>query len=119
VAGRFKLFVDEHWSNAHVKAARDAGWFVSRVVDVFGQGRVDPVLLAYCAEHDFIWVTSDERAREHVATWLDEGKTLPGVIICPQRHRVGPGRFVSFLDKLAAEDAPFAGTVRFLNPEGG
>ncbi len=42
---------------------------------------------------------------------------LPGVIIAPQRHRVTPGRFVRFLEALAAEESPFAGVIRFVTPE--
>jgi len=34
VVGRFKLLTDEHWSKAHVIAARLAGWEAVRVVDV-------------------------------------------------------------------------------------
>jgi hypothetical protein len=49
VAGRFKLLADEHWSNAHIKAAREAGWDVARVVDVLGQATEDQDVLAYCA----------------------------------------------------------------------
>jgi hypothetical protein len=62
-------------------------------------------------------VTNDESAKGHVSDWLAAGKTLPGVIFVPQRHRIGPGRFVRFLEKLAAEEAPFAGTIRYLTPE--
>jgi hypothetical protein len=49
-----------------------------------------------------------------VTDWLASGKTLPGVIIVPQRHRLGPGGLVRFLERLAAEEAPFTGVIRFL-----
>lgn len=114
MAGRFKLISDEHWSNAHIKAARDAGWGVVRVVDVLGQKIDDPDVLAYCVAQGCVWITSDERAKGHVTAWLSSGKTLPGVIIVPQRHRLTPGRLVHFLELLASEEAPFAGVIRFL-----
>jgi hypothetical protein len=31
-----------------------------------------------------------------------------------KRGQITPGRFVRFLEQLAGEQAPFAGTVRFL-----
>lgn len=117
MAGRFRLIADEHWSKAHIKAAREAGWEVLRVVDVLGQKTRDPEVLAYCAAHGCVWITSDEHAKGHVTAWLASGKTLPGVIIVPQRHRLGPGGLVRFLERLAAEEAPFAGVMRFLTQE--
>lgn len=117
MAGRFKLIIDEHWSKAHRKAMQDAGWDVVRVVDVLHQADEDPVILAYCAAQGRVWVTTDEKAKGHVTEWLKAGKTLPGVIFVAQRHRIGPGRFVRFLEKLAAEEAPFAGTSRYLTPK--
>jgi hypothetical protein len=117
VAGRFGVLTDEHWSRAHIKAAREAGWDVTRVVDVLGQETDDPDVLAYCAAHGLVWITSDERARGHVTRWLQSGKALPGVIIVPQRHRVTPGRFVDILERFASEEAPFAGVVRFAKQE--
>jgi hypothetical protein len=117
VAGRFKVLTDEHWSRAHVKAAREAGWDVTRVVDVLGPETDDPEVLAYCAAHGLVWVTSDERAKGHVTQWLQSGRALPGVIIVPQRHRATPGRFVRMLERLASEATPFAGVVRFAELE--
>lgn len=117
MAGRFKLITDEHWSTAHIKAAQDAGWSVVRVQDVLGQANPDPAILAYCAEFGCAWVTSDQHAHGHVTDWLRSGKTLPGVIFFPQRHRITPGRFVRFLEKLCAEEAPFAGAIRFYASE--
>jgi hypothetical protein len=118
VPGRFKLLADEHWSNAHIKAARSAGWEVVRVVDVatLGKGTPDPIVLAYCAEHGFVWVTSDEAARGHVTDWINPGKTLPGVIVAPQRHRISPGSLIRLLEVLATEGDPFAGVIRYLTP---
>lgn len=114
MAGRFKVLTDEHWSKAHIKAALEAGWDVTRVVDVLGQATDDREVLAYCAAHGSIWITSDERAKGHVTQWIRSGNPLPGVIIVPQRHRVAPGRLVHFLERLASEDAPFTGVIRFL-----
>lgn len=116
MAGRFRLLADEHLSKAHIQAARDGGWDIVRVVDVLGQKTDDPTVLAYCAEHGCVWITSDEHAKGHVTAWLSSGKTLPGVIIVPQRHRLTPGRLMRFLEDLAAEPAPFAGVVRFVTP---
>jgi hypothetical protein len=119
VAGRFKLLTDEHWSNAHIKAARSAGWEVARSVDVegLGQGALDLEALAYCAEHGCVWVTTDQRAQSHIAAWINSGKTLPGVIMAVQRHRVTPGGLVRFFETLAGEEAPFAGVIRFVAPK--
>ena len=119
MSGRFKVLTDEHWSRAHVKAAREAGWDVVRVVDVLGQKTDDPEVLAYSAANGCVWITSDERAKGHVTRWLSSGKTLPGVIIIPQRHRHSPDRLVRLLERLALEEAPFAGVIRFLTPEDG
>lgn len=92
---------------------------VVRIVDVgaLGRGTPDPVVLAHCAKHGFVWVTSDEAARGHVAAWISSGNALPGVIIGPQRHRISPGRFVRFLERLAAEQSPFAGVIRYVSAE--
>jgi len=116
VAGRFRILTDEHWSKAHRRAAREAGWQVVRAVDVLAQGTHDSVLLAFCAEHGCVWVTSDEAARGHIVNWLNSGRTLPGVIIVPQRYRITPGRFVSFLEVLAGEEEPFAAAIRYFRP---
>ncbi len=116
MAGRFEVLTDEHWSRAHIKAAREAGWDVTRVVDVLGQETDDREVLAYCAAHGCVWITSDERAKGHVTQWLRSGNALPGVIIVPQRHRVTPGRLVHLLERLASEEAPFAGVIRFVAP---
>jgi hypothetical protein len=78
VAGRFKVLTDEHWSRANVKAAPEARWDVTRVVDVLGQETDDLEVLAYCAAHDSVWLTRDERANGHVTQWLQSGKALPG-----------------------------------------
>ena len=119
MAGRFKLLTDEHWSTAHIKASRDAGWEVVRVVDVpdLAEGALDAEVLAYCSRHGYVWVTSDQRAQGHITEWINSGNTLPGVIMVVQRHRVTPGRFVRFLEKLAGEEAPLAGVIRFVTPE--
>ncbi|MBI3933000.1 MAG: DUF5615 family PIN-like protein [Acidobacteria bacterium] len=116
--GRFKLLTDEHWSKAHIKAARDAGWEVLRVVDVaeLGQGTLDPEVLAYCSQRRYVWATTDQRAQGHITDWINSGRTLPGVIMAVQRHRITPGRLVRFLEKLSAEEAPFAGVIRFVTP---
>jgi hypothetical protein len=114
VSGRFSLLADEHLSNAHIKAAREAGWHVDRVVDILGQETEDEAVLAYCAAHGHVWITSDERAKGHVTEWIESGRTLPGVIIVPQRHHLAPGQLVLLLEALAGEDAPFAGILRFL-----
>jgi hypothetical protein len=119
VASPFKLLADEHWSKAHIKAAHDAGWEVVRVVDVaeLGQGTLDPQVLAYCSQYEFVWVTTDQRAQGHITEWINSGRTLPGVVMAVQRHRITPGRLVRFLEKLAAEQTPFAGVIRFVTPE--
>lgn len=116
MAGRFKILTDEHWSRAHRRAAQEAGWQVVRAVDVLAQGTEDSTLLAYCAERGCVWVTSDEAARGHVVEWLNSGRALPGVIIVPQRHRITPGRFVSFLEDLAGEEDPFPAGIRYFKP---
>lgn len=118
MAGRFKLITDEHWSKAHVKAAREAGWEVVRVVDVLGQETKDLGIMAYCEKHGHVWVTSDKRAQAEITEWINSGKMLPGVILgVERRKRITPGRFVHFLEELAAEEAPFAGVIRFVTPE--
>ena len=116
MAGRFRVLTDEHWSRAHIKAAREAGSDVTRIVDVLGQETDDREVLAYCVAQGCVWITSDERAKGHVTQWLRAGNPLPGVIIVPQRHRVTPGRLVHFLESLASEEAPFAGIIRFAGP---
>ena len=118
MAGRFKLIFDEHWSKAHIKAAREAGWEVVRVVDVLGQETKDPGIMAFCEEHGCAWVTCDKRAQAQATQWINSGKMLPGVIIgVERRKRITPGRFLRFLEELAAEEAPFAGIIRFVTPE--
>lgn len=119
MAGRFKLLADEHWSRGHIKAVRNAGWDLVRLVDVaeLGQGTPDPEVLTYCAEHGCVWITTDQRAQAHIAQWLESGRTLPGAVIAVQRHRITPGRLLRFLEDLAAEEAPFAGVIRFVPRE--
>lgn len=116
MAGRFKILTDEHWSKAHRQAAQNAGWEIVRVVEVLAPGTLDPAVLAYCAEHGCVWVTSDEAAKGHVTDWLNSGKALPGAIIAPQRYRVTPGAFVRFLETLAVEDDPFRTAIRYFKP---
>jgi uncharacterized protein DUF5615 len=116
---RFKLITDEHWSKAHVKALKDAGWDIVRVVDVLGQKTEDPDILAYCDKEARVWVTTDQSARGHITNWLAAGKPLPGVVIGIQRHRedITPGALLRFLEKLAAEATPFASLIRYVKPE--
>jgi Domain of unknown function (DUF5615) len=118
VAGRFKILTDEHWSKAHIAAARSAGWEAVRIVDVadLGQGTLDPEVLAYCSRHGYVWLTTDQRAQGYIREWIGSGEVLPGVIMAVQRHRITPGRLVRFLQMLAAEDEPFAGVIRFVAP---
>jgi hypothetical protein len=119
VAGRFRILADEHWSRGHIKAIHGAGWDLVRLVDVgeLGQGTLDPAVLAYCAEHGYVWMTTDQRAQAHITEWLKAGRTLPGAVIAVQRHRITPGRLLRFLEELAAEEAPFAGVIRFVPPD--
>ena len=119
MVGRFKILTDEHWSKGHLKAVRRAGWEVVRLVDVagLGQGTLDPDVLAYCAKHGYVWVTTDQRAQGHITEWINSRKTLPGVVMAVQRHRITPGGLVRFLEELAAEEAPFAGIIRFVTPD--
>jgi hypothetical protein len=87
-----------------------------RAIDALAQGTQDSAVLAYCAEHGCVWVTSDEAARGHVVEWLNSGRTLPGVIIVPQRYRITPGRFVEFLELLAGELTAFPSVIRYFRP---
>jgi hypothetical protein len=116
VAGGFRVLIDEHWSNAHRQALQTAGWEVVRVVDVdaLGQGAADASVPAYCAQHGHVWLTSDEAARGDITDWINSGKTLPGVIIAPQRRHVSPRRLVAFFESLATEATPFAGVIRYV-----
>lgn len=117
MAGRFKILTDEHTSTAHIKALRNAGWSVVRVIEVLEQAAVDEEVLTYCSAQGYVWLTSDEAAQGKVWSWIGSGRTLPGVIIDVQRHRTTPGRLVRFLERLVAEDNPFGGVIRFLRPE--
>lgn len=118
MAGAFKLITDEHWSDAHVKAAREKGWHVVRVVDILGLQTPDLDIMAYCEANAYVWITRDKRAQIEIKKWIAAGRALPGVIIgVEHRRRIAPGRFVRFLESLATEEAPFAGVIRFLTPE--
>ena len=90
-----------------------------RLVDVgeLGQGTPDPAVLTYCADHGYVWMTTDQRAQAHITQWLKSGRTLPGAVIALQRHRITPGRLLRFLEDLAAEEVPFAGVIP-LRPSG-
>jgi len=74
-------------------------------------------VLAYCAEHGYVWMTTDQRAQAHIARWMKSGRALPGAVIAVQRHRITPGRLLRFLEGLADEEVPFAGVIRFVPPE--
>jgi hypothetical protein len=73
-------------------------------------------VLAFCSRHGYVWVTTDQRAQGHISEWVTSGRTLPGVIMAVQRHRITPGQIVRFLEGLAAEEEPFAGIIRFVTP---
>jgi hypothetical protein len=119
VAGRFRILADEHWSAAHVKAIRSAGWELARLVDVaeLGQGTPDPNILAYCTEHGYVWMTADQRAQGHITRWIEAGRAFPGALIAVQRHRISPGHLLRFLEGLADEETPFAQVIRFVPAE--
>jgi hypothetical protein len=119
VAQPFRLIVDEHISKALVKALRDRGFAVVRVVDELEQGAEDPEILEYAAAHGHVWLCRDERARGHVNARLAAGKPMPGVAVWAQRYRrvMSVGDVVRKLEALAAEQAPFAAGVRYIKPD--
>ena len=64
MAGRFRLLTDEHISLPLVKALRDRGWDVVRVVDEprLGKGTPDGVVFAFAIEEERVVLSSDTRA---------------------------------------------------------
>jgi hypothetical protein len=118
--GRFTLLTDEHLPWALVEALRKAGWVVCRVEDEpgLGKGKVDDEVFAYAAERGWVWLSRDEAAVVHPATWQREGRPFKGMLVWSQRyHRVmSIGDVVRQLEALAQEEDPFAAGVRFIKP---
>jgi hypothetical protein len=120
VAGRFPLLTDEHTPTALIKALRDRGWDVVRILDdtSLGQGCPDDVVFGHAATIGRVWLTRDERALRLPKAWAAQGRTFTGMLVWPQRHRkrMTVGDVVRFLEALAEEDKPFATGVRHVKP---
>jgi hypothetical protein len=118
--GRFVIFTDEHVPRSLIKALRTAGWLVSRVEDepALGKGTADDKVFAYAAEKGWVWLSRDEAAVVHPAAWQRAGRLFKGMLVWSQRyHRVmSVGDVVRRIERLAEEEDPFAGGVRFIKP---
>jgi hypothetical protein len=118
VYGRFPILTDEHISSSLVKALRDLGWEVFRVVDEkdLGRGTLDPIVFAYAAKRGWVWLSRDAGALRHPKEWLEQQKAFRGMLSWPQDRPMSIGDVVRFVEALAQEDAPFASGVRHLKP---
>ena len=118
--GRFVIVTDEHVPYALVEALRDAGWLVHRVEDepALGKGMSDDKIFAYAAANGWIWLSRDEAAVVHPATWQREGKLFEGMLVWSQRHHrvMSIGDVVRRIEAPAAEEEPFAAGTRFIKP---
>jgi hypothetical protein len=117
VAG-FPLFTDNHVRQQIVEGLRKRGWDVVRAIDVFAGGTDDDVLFAYAAEHDRVFVSSDEPAQRIPKRWLREGRSFRGMVCWPQRHhqRMSDGDFIAALEHLAADPNAFGYSIEYIKP---
>lgn len=119
MAGRFALLTDEHIPRALVKALVERGWTALRVVDLEElKGQHDDVVFAYAVAHDYVVLSSDERALWRPKKYREEGSRFRGMVCWPQRHRdrMTAGEALEQLEALALEDDPFVYGFRFLQP---
>jgi len=118
--GRFPIVTDEHVPLALVEALRAAGWCVYRVEDLpeLGKGTPDGEVFAHAARLGWVWLSRDEAAVVHPASWQREGRPFVGMLIWSQRyHRtMSVGDVVRQLETLAGKEAPFAAGVYFIKP---
>jgi hypothetical protein len=119
--GRFVILTDEHVPYALVEALKKAGWLVHRVEDEreLGKSTDDQTVFAYAAERGWVWLSRDEAAVVHPATWQREGRLFKGMLVWSQRyHRLmSIGDVVRQIEALAQEAHPFAAGVRFIKPK--
>ena len=116
---RFRLFTDNHVRQQLINGLVLRGWDVQRAIDVFPEGTLDPILFAYAAEQERVFVTNDNRIPVTAEQWLEEGKTFKGLIVWELEHhrRLSEGWFIQKFEKLAEEDDPFSYPIRHLNPD--
>ncbi len=116
--GRFVILTDEHVPYALVEALRNVGWLVYRVEDEasLGKSTQDDIVFAHAAERGWVWLSRDEAAVVHPATWQREGRPFKGMLVWSQRyHRVmSISDVVRQIEALAQQDDPFATGVCFI-----
>jgi hypothetical protein len=118
VGAGFPLFTDNHVRQQVVNGLRSRGWDVLRAIDVFAERTDDEVLFAYAAEHERVFVSSDEPAQEIPKGWLRTGRPFRGMVCWPQRHhqRMTDDDFIAALEELARDPLAFAYPIRYVKP---
>ena len=122
MADTLRLLTDEHISLALVRALRDRGWDVVRVVEEprLGQGTSDDVVFAFAVEEQRVVLSSDAHASWRPRGAIEASWPFPGMIVWTQRsrNRMSLGDAIAQLEALAREDEPFAGGIRHIKPVG-
>ena len=121
MAATVRLLTDEHIPFALVRALRDRGWDVVRVVDEprLGKGTPDGPVFAFATKEERVVLSSDAHASWRPGDAIDASRPFPGMIVWTQRNRdrMSLGDAIAQLEALAREGEPFAGGIRHIKPE--
>jgi hypothetical protein len=78
-------------------------------------GTLDPAILIWCEEHDFVLVTSNRRSMPvHLAEHLQERRHIPGILVIAPSMGLGDTAQELALIAQLALDGEFQDQIRYL-----
>lgn len=81
------------------------GLSIVRAIDVMPGETLDPVLLAYAVENDYVMLTGNFKDFPKIAEqWIAEGKTHSGLLIISKKHIKNPVLIAEWLALYKDED---------------
>lgn len=118
MAGRFRLFTDNHIQEAVSGGLRRRGWDVVRAIDVFPERTPDPILFEHAAKDGRVLVTNDRGIQKIGAAWLDAARPFPGLIFWPQEDYAAmtTGEIIQAFEFLTTRQEPFAYPMQAIRP---
>jgi len=118
VPGRFLVFTDNHLQQAVVEGLRRHGWDVVRAIDVLPEKTPDDVLFEYAAREGRVFVTNDEPIHRIAASWLEEGRSFPGLVFWYQEDydSMTTGDILRSFEGLAEKEDPFSYPIQHIRP---
>jgi predicted nuclease of predicted toxin-antitoxin system len=108
VLGRFPLFMDACVSGHLIEALQKLGWDCVRAIDLFPEGTPDPIVFAYAAQEQRVFVTNDAPIAALAYAWLAEGRPFRMIFWPQEIYRSSTiGSLARAFEALATQDDPF------------